>query len=222
MELGECEAIQVQRVESGDQLAVTLSALNAETQFEVANVIPGNKHGASVFATARELDSDMFVRGVRSRSIFDASVRRDRATEEYVRWLNEHNSEVRTLQIVPLRIIISDRATAILPTDIACPQKGITVYREPSAVNAFVFLFDTLWAQASVWGERFSDHGREISDRDKTILELLAIGERYDSVAQRLSLNERTVRRSYESVAKELNAATPFEAAYKAVKRGWL
>jgi DNA-binding NarL/FixJ family response regulator len=55
-----------------------------------------------------------------------------------------------------------------------------------------------------------------------TILELLAIGERYDSVAQRLSLNERTVRRSYESVAKKLNAATPFEVAYKAVKRGWL
>jgi len=192
-----------------------------ETKNEIHTLVPGGAQSAYDLAETRVLNEEKFRRGVCSRSIWETRIRRDAVTREHVQWLNDMGSEVRTIPTVPVRMIISDRKTAIVQTEPEDFTGGITIYRAPSAVQVFQTLFDTLWAQAAVWGERFS-LPEKLNDSDKSMLELLAVGCRYAEVAHRMGIDESTVRRRLKVLMKQLDAATPFEAAYQAVKKGWL
>ena len=216
------DVIQGEKVSFGEATLVALAVLNSETQFEVAALVGGGALKAADLEATMPLDVERAKRGIRSISILETAARKDKATSDYVEWLNQNNSEVRTIPIVPLRMILVDRKVAVLQADPADVKQGTVIYREPGAVNAFVALFYILWAQASVWGQRFSASDNGISNDEKTILELLAIGCRYAEVASRLGLDESTVRRKAKALAKQLGAETPFETAYKATKKGWL
>jgi sugar-specific transcriptional regulator TrmB len=93
-------------------------------------------------------NEEMFKRGVRSRTVYLAKVRRSRTALEYVQWLNDRGSEVRTISSLPLRMIISDDKIAIVPIDQNNDAKGIVVIRQPSVLTGLVALFETIWTNA--------------------------------------------------------------------------
>ena len=61
---------------------------------------------------------------------------------------------------------------------------------------------------------------REISHEDLQLLRLLATGLPVDSVARRLDLSERTVRRRTRTVCDRLGFGTAIEAIVWAARRG--
>ena len=61
---------------------------------------------------------------------------------------------------------------------------------------------------------------REISHDDLQLLRLLATGLPVDSVARRLDLSERTVRRRTRTVCDRLGFGTAIEAIVWAARRG--
>ena len=66
-----------------------------------------------------------------------------------------------------------------------------------------------------------TDH-REMSREDFELLRLLAIGLSLESVARRLDLSERTVRRRTRALCDRLGLGTPIEAIVWAARRGLL
>ncbi len=66
-----------------------------------------------------------------------------------------------------------------------------------------------------------TDH-RELSREDLEVLRLLATGLSLKSVAWRLQLSERTVRRRMRSVCDQLELGTPIEAVVWAARRDLL
>lgn len=66
-----------------------------------------------------------------------------------------------------------------------------------------------------------TDH-QEMGREDVELLRLLAVGLSLESVARRLDLSERTVRRRMRSVCDRLGLGTPIEAVVWAVRRGVL
>jgi DNA-binding NarL/FixJ family response regulator len=63
---------------------------------------------------------------------------------------------------------------------------------------------------------------REIGLEDLQVLRLLATGLSLESVARRLELSERTVRRRTRALCDRLGVGTPIEAIVWAAQRGLL
>lgn len=76
------------------------------------------------------------------------------------------------------------------------------------------------WPRA-VSATMVTDH-QEMGREDVELLRLLAVGLSLESVARRLDLSERTVRRRMRSVCDRLGLGTPIEAVVWAVRRGLL
>ena len=66
-----------------------------------------------------------------------------------------------------------------------------------------------------------TDH-REMSRGDLELLRLLATGLSLESIARRLDLSERTVRRRTRALCDRLRLGTPIEAIVWAARRGLL
>jgi DNA-binding CsgD family transcriptional regulator len=140
----------------------------------------------------------------------------------YVQWLNERSSEVRTTLSLPVRMIISDRKTAILPSNPLQEAEGIVIHRDPSVVVALQAMFEMVWVSASPLGSTFPSSGDYITPDERVALDLLALGHSSQDVADRMQISLRTAKRRIEVVKSKLDSDTLFQTAYKAVKTGWL
>jgi len=204
----------------------TLTSLGDATRCETATFAPGGAQRGAHLHASRQRDAEIFGRGVKSRTIYLTSARNDPETRRYVEWLNEQGAEARTTPTLPIRMIISDRKTAVLPVD-PTPgngMRGILVLHQPSVVAALQALFEIIWAAANPLGQPQSKttdtHG--LSADDWAVLEFLVLGRTTEELAKEMGISVRTARRMIESLMKRLNARSPFEGGYQAVKRGWV
>jgi len=214
-------AAETETVVGADAINEKLSALNAMTESEVATLAPGGAYTTEQIKAAKAIDSEMLARGIKTRTIFLSSVRNDKPTLDYVRWLNERGAEVRTVPKLPIRMIISDWKTAVLPLDLADASQGIIIYRNPTIIHALQELFEMTWASAMPFGMKHYKDG-PLSDEERIVLEFLAIGRDDEEIAQRLGVVDRTARSKIKKLVERLGAKTHFEAGYRAVKNGWL
>jgi DNA-binding NarL/FixJ family response regulator len=61
-----------------------------------------------------------------------------------------------------------------------------------------------------------------VSERDRTIITLMAAGATDEAIARRLDLSRRTVVRRIAALLDRLGATTRFQAGVQAAKRGLL
>jgi DNA-binding NarL/FixJ family response regulator len=122
----------------------------------------------------------------------------------------------RMLRDVPLRLIVIDRRTALLPT-----SADVVVELGPSSLlNALLRLFDLLWQQASPLTPAVS--GGPLTSDDQQLLSLAAAGLTDQAIARRLGVAQRTVERRMQRILKTLDATTRFQAGLRAGQRGLL
>ena len=214
-------AAETETVIGADAINEKLNALNAMTESDVATLAPGGAYTTEQIEAAKAIDSEMLSRGIQTRTIFLSSVRNDQNTLAYVRWLNERGVEVRTVPKLPIRMIISDWKTAVLPLDLTDATQGIIIYRNPTIIHALQELFEMTWASGTPFGmKRYKDG--PLSDEERVVLELLAIGRDDEEIAQRMGIVDRTARTKIKKLVERLGAKSHFEAGYRAVKDGWL
>ena len=195
-----------------------LQALCAETEVRMDTLAPGGSHTPEQTAEAQSVDLEMFKRGVKSRSVFLASSRKDPVTMAHVEWLSDHGATVRALPRLPIRLILSDEKTAVLPVDLSNALVGIAIHRTPGVVTALQELFELTWAAASPLGPSPIVQERSLSDVEITVLSMVASGFSEAEIAKRLGVVDRTIRRRVESAMKKLNAVSRTEAVYLAAK----
>ncbi|WP_237292943.1 MULTISPECIES: hypothetical protein [Streptomyces] len=81
------------------------------------------------------------------RTVHLDSVRNDAVTTEYAEWLTDLGGEVRTVPTLPLplRMLVFDRKTVIVPADPENTRKGAVQLTESGVVVGLAGLFDQIW-----------------------------------------------------------------------------
>jgi hypothetical protein len=151
-----------------------IRSISREAQVDVETIAPGGAHSKARIQEAEDIDSNAFARGVRSRSIFLSSVRNDTKTISHVHWLNERGAEVRTAPVLPIRLIIIDHKTAIVPANTKNAMEGIIIHRNQGTVLALCELFEMTWNVATPLGMSRAPNGDRITVEQRTILEFAA------------------------------------------------
>ncbi|MGK5734102.1 LuxR C-terminal-related transcriptional regulator [Streptomyces sp. URMC 124] len=212
----------VEQLTGLDRIRDRLALLTQETATEVMTFAPDGGHSKESIAAARPLNRQLLGRGVRMRTIYLDSVRNSPETVEYVDWLTEAGGQVRTVPSLPIRMIISDRTSAVIPVSGDDPSAGALLLTGHGALTALCALFESVWASAQPLGRARAKDERGLTGQEATVIRLLALGHTDEAIAKRLGVSPRTARRIATDLMERLGAHSRFEAGVKAVRRGWL
>jgi DNA-binding CsgD family transcriptional regulator len=158
--------------------------------------------------------------GVRHRAIYDAAILATKAGAAAVDAARADGGEIRILSRLPMQLRIADSFCALVPLSSAERNQWMHL-NSPVVVAALRDYFNLLWERATPFGGRAPNHD-ECSPEARDILLLLNQGLKDETIARRLDLNLRTVRRRVTGLLTRLGVTTRFAAGAAAQRRGWL
>ncbi|MFJ9343028.1 LuxR C-terminal-related transcriptional regulator [Streptomyces sp. NPDC101733] len=206
-----------------DAVQARLELIADRAELEICTFMPGGGQSAAAIEAARENDAQLMARGVAVRTVCLDSVRGNPPTLDYARWLTDNGGGVRTVPTLPLRMILVDRAHALVPLKPADTRAGAVVLRLPGAVAALTALFEQVWEAALPLGcDRPRDECTGLSQTERQLLRLLSQGMTDEAAGHQLGVSLSTVRRSMAALMERLHARSRFEAGLRAAQRGWL
>ncbi|MET8307730.1 LuxR C-terminal-related transcriptional regulator [Micromonospora sp. NPDC005173] len=146
----------------------------------------------------------------------------------FARWMRPEGEHIRVLPAVPLKLVLIDRRTALLPliSDEAGAEPSIMVVRESALTDALQALFEVLWRQAvPLWDHSDTPpeatEAGELTDAERSLVGLLAVGMKDEAIARHLDISVRTLRRRIGDLQARLGAGGRFQAGVQAARRGW-
>ncbi|MFE3206336.1 helix-turn-helix domain-containing protein [Embleya sp. NPDC059237] len=205
-----------------DAIRDRLTGLTREVTSEVMTFAPGGAQTADNMEAAKPLDAELLKRGVRMRTLYLDSVRNNPPSIAYADWLAERGGQVRTTPALPVRMIIVDRTTAVVPIDTRDTAHGAVVLTGLGTLAALCALFDTVWESAAPLGEARTRDVRGLTGQEAEALRLLAQGLTDEAIANRLGVSARTARRIAAELMEALGARSRFQAGVAAVHKGWI
>lgn len=117
---------------------------------------------------------------------------------------------------LPCRMVIVDEAIAVAAGQ-AGERRGVAmVVEEPVLVQGLLCLFEASWAAS---GPSTGEYPT-LDERD--LLQRMAAGSTDESIARRLGISDRQVRRRIARLLQQLGVSSRFAAGAEAVRRGWL
>ncbi|MGW4694353.1 hypothetical protein ACWEO1_18430 [Kitasatospora cineracea] len=165
--------------------------------------------------------AELLRRGVELRVLLVDTARHRPAAVEYARRLTELGGQVRTVPALPLRMVVLDRETAVLPLDPARADTA-TVLHGRGPVAALCALFEGLWHGAAPLRRPRGRDRNGMAAQHYALLRILQQGDTDVVAARRLGISERTVRRLAAEALEVLGARSRFQAGARAAERGWL
>ncbi|GAA4997848.1 helix-turn-helix domain-containing protein [Yinghuangia aomiensis] len=205
-----------------DRIRDRLKKLTRDVTSEVMTFAPGGAQTGDNMEAAKPLDAELLDRGVRIRTVYLDSVRNDVPSVAYVDWLAERGGEVRTVPALPVRMIVIDRTTAVIPVDNENTSHGAVVLTGMGVLSALCALFDTVWDSAIPLGNAKVRDARGLTGQEAEVLRLLGRGLTDDAIAHRLGVSGRTARRIAADLMDALGARSRFQAGMEATRHGWL
>jgi DNA-binding CsgD family transcriptional regulator/sugar-specific transcriptional regulator TrmB len=205
-----------------DAVRDELERLSRAAAEEVATFAPGGAHTEESLTASKPLDQHLLGRGVRLRTLYLDSVRNDAVTSGYAQWLTEQGGHVRTVPVLPLRMIVVDRRVAVVPMRPDQSRAGAILLRTAGAVCALAALFDQVWHTGVPLGAPLPRDDEGLSPQENAVLSLLANGDTDLVIARKLGVSVRTVRRIAAELMAQLGARSRFQAGVRATQRGWL
>ncbi|MFF3012787.1 LuxR C-terminal-related transcriptional regulator [Streptomyces sp. NPDC057939] len=220
--LGTREGGRIEYLRSLDSTRNRIAELSKDVQTEILALIPKAGLSPESMEASQKLDGEVLARGVSLRTMYLDSVRNHPSTQQYAVWLTDLGGEIRTVPTLPMRIIVIDRRTAILPIDPKDSRAGALLVREASVIDALVTLFERLWESGLPLGTSGQRDGQGLTAQERELLRILASGLTDEAAGKRLGLSLRSVRRIMADLMTRLEARSRFEAGVRAVEYGWL
>ncbi|MEW1605002.1 helix-turn-helix transcriptional regulator [Streptomyces sp. NPDC093808] len=212
----------VERLTGVEQIREKLAVLTHRVRAEVMTFTPNGAHAPESLRAAEPLDSELLGRGVRMRTVCLDSVRNSPHTVAYAEWLAERGGQVRTAPSLPVRMVIVDRESAVVPVQAEASCEAAVVLTGQGTLTALCALFDSVWAAAADLGEVRRRDGSGFSAQEREVLRSLYRGMTDESIAKRLGASPRTARRVANDMMERLGARSRFQAGALAVQHGWL
>ncbi|WP_170223558.1 helix-turn-helix transcriptional regulator [Nonomuraea turkmeniaca] len=161
--------------------------------------------------------------GARVRSLYAQISLSSPLIREYVGHWRRLGVEVRVAPVIPTRVLVYDRRTAIVQADPDDLEAGAVLISGASVVSSIAAIYDYCWMTASepedVPG---SPDGSVLTDQQRAVLRLLATGAKDSAIARSLGVSTRTVTRLVSELTAALGASSRFQAGVRAARLGWL
>jgi hypothetical protein len=196
-----------------------LTTLVAEAEEELLTAQPQTGRDAHSVATAALRDIEALERGLRMRTLYQHSARRNSTTQKYVAAVTARGAEVRTLDEFFNRIIVVDRRVAVIPA--AETLTTAVVVREPAVVAYLIDVFERAWARGRPFVNAEESTVREIAAEQRAMTIRMLIAGHSDAVsAKRLGVSARTYAGYVADLKAEYGADTRFQLGYTMGKLG--
>lgn len=212
----------IQYIEGVDAIREHLELLNSTVREEFSTFAPGGAQTAANMAASRPLNRRLLERGVRMRTVYLDSIRRDPPTLAHAEWLQGLGAEIRTTPTLPNRVIIVDRRVALVAADSRNTGTGAVAIENPGTVTLMCALFETVWQSAEPLGAPARPAPGGLTKQQSEVLYRMARGSTDESIAKDLGVSARTVRRIAAGLLGRLGARSRFQAGAHAVQRGYL
>ena len=198
----------------------TIAALHRSSPREVLSLSPSPlfPSGQKVDPAAHQANVSMLNAGhTRSGWIVDDSRMKTASLRKLVLELARAGEDVAVAPRVSLRMSIYDRQLAIVPIDPHNHALGCLVVQTPTLVAHLVALYHEVLHRASPISA-----DAEISVARRTLLLELAAGAKDETIARKLAMSPRSVRRAVAAMMAETGAESRFQLALAAVRHGWI
>jgi sugar-specific transcriptional regulator TrmB len=191
---------------------------------EVCALVTGNP--AVVAGVENEAEEQAAGRGVRYRVVVERSVLDlPHGVTELSAALGR-DEEVRVVDRVPTKLVVADRAQALVPLASPTAEPAALVVRASGLLDLLSGLFESVWREAlplrlGVDGvTETQPDGPDATDLE--VLSLLLAGMTDASVAKQLDLGLRTVQRRVKRLMEFSGVTTRLQLGWHAYERGWV
>lgn len=165
---------------------------------------------------------------VRYRAVYDSDSLSP-ANLAVLRETHVGHEELRTHPGIPVKLIIADRTTAVLPLGPGddSTAAGLIVHAS-GLLDALTALFEHVWAVAAPLHlddpleERPESAGSPLSAPDRHLMSLLLAGLTDDAIAAQLKVSRRTVQRRLRGMIDSAGVRTRTELIWHASRRNWI
>ncbi|GGF48505.1 hypothetical protein GCM10011519_23170 [Marmoricola endophyticus] len=190
-----------------------LSATIDDAQTELLTAQPTRGRSDSSLDAATERDIRAVKRGVSMRTLYQHSARRNAAIGDFVGLMSPLGAQIRTLEEFFNRMIVIDRAVAVVPSTKG-PEVAMAVH-DPSIVAYLVDVFDRYWERARPFTDTADSTARSVASdvRDMT-LRMLVEGHSDPASAKRLGVSTRTYAGYIAALKEEFGVQTRFQLGY--------
>lgn len=207
----------VERV-SGPEVRAFLTGRPWES--EGLSALPAGAIRPELMEQSMDHDIALLDRGVKLFGMYEAHEVRDPRVVRSLTRFQQAGASVRVRAGITQRLVIVDRAWAVISANVGSAGGEALVVTQPVLVRALVAHFHGLWANALSFGEAEQD--TLSTERIAQTLDLLQRGLTDEAAARELGVSVRTVRRRVAAVMELFDASSRFEAGVKAAKAGWL
>ncbi|MFJ3878457.1 LuxR C-terminal-related transcriptional regulator [Streptomyces sp. NPDC090077] len=212
-----------ERLTSVEAVRARMDELVAATTVETLAFAPGGPQTAENRAASRPLAQSLLSRSVVMKTIYLDSVRNDPGSLEHALWLSENGAETRTVPVLPLRLQIFDRRSALIPINPEDSSQGAIFLEEPGMVAALYAFFRLVWESAAPIAQpKRTRDVSSVSPQERELLRLLADGLTDEAAARKLGISLRTERRMITEVSARLEAHSRFQLGQRAAENGLL
>lgn len=211
----------VEQIDDPQVVRSRLYQLVRNARSSVRSLLPGDALPSEVIASSARLDSEILRRGLALRFIVSEASVAAPHWMEHLRSQVAQGAQVRLHPAPAYQVIIVDDDAVLLPrSDCA----GAVLLHSTDLVAPVIALFQEVWQNATVLpAAAHSTEGDEITEaRLRQIVALLAQGHKDATIARRMGLSERTVRRLVSAVIEALHAESRFQAGVEALRQGWV
>ncbi|MBA4861669.1 helix-turn-helix transcriptional regulator [Streptomyces sp. PSKA54] len=137
------------------------------------------------------------------------------------------NEQVRVVDRVPTKLVVADRATAMVPLTSRAAEPAAVVVHASGLLESLTGLFEAVWREALPLrlgedGEATEEEPEAPDGTDLEILSLLLAGLTDASVAKQLDLGLRTVQRRVKRLMELAGVTTRLQLGWHAYERGWV
>ncbi|MFG2498228.1 LuxR C-terminal-related transcriptional regulator [Streptomyces sp. NPDC048441] len=168
------------------------------------------------------LRQQMFDRGVQIRSI---RLRRDSVspdTYDPFSRLAGAGVDLRLASVIPLNMVIIDSDYAVLSSSDSWSCGSQLMIRGAPLVNAFSAVFEHNWREASPFTPEGVRTSSDLSNEQRTLVQLLADGMKDEAIARTLGVSPRTASRLIADLMQRLGVTSRFAAGARAAQHGLL
>lgn len=171
------------------------------------------------------LEVDVLSRGVTWKAVYAPEALEVPERLAQFRIWQEAGEQARVCAHVPLKLVMVDRALALLPltADSDSEEHTAILVHPCSLLTTLGMLFDMLWEQSHPlrWTGPLTASDTGLDEIDRTVLQLLTAGFKDQAIARNLDVSLRTVRRRLSNLMAAHGLTSRFQLGQLAVQRGW-
>jgi DNA-binding CsgD family transcriptional regulator len=186
-----------------------IAELTSASDREHSGMSPQPAFSAESVRAAAPAERAAAVRGVPSMGLFVPRAADDESIELGIE-MRSYGAQFRYLPELPVKMLIFDRKTVILPLDQADLPKGAWEITTPSIVDALVSLFLQRWERAEP-PNLDRKNGMVLTTREREIVSLLAEGLTDDGVAAKLNISRRSISYAIAGMMERYHAKNRFQ-----------